>query len=75
MAGGGGSPSFYQNVDFFNGRFWLCHKNIFPNPNRSEVKGIDYASVIIRYLSVGITAEIVTKPIITNSLNSVHTNK
>jgi hypothetical protein len=38
-----------------------------------EVEGIDNASVIKRHLSVGITAETVIKPIITNSFNSVHT--
>jgi hypothetical protein len=41
----------------------------------NEVEGIDSASVIIHHLSIGITAETVIKPIITNSLNSVHTKK
>ncbi len=41
----------------------------------SEVEGIDDASVIRRHLSIGITAETVIKPIVTNSLNSVHTKK
>ncbi len=41
----------------------------------TEVEGIDNASVIIRHLSVGITAETVIKPTITNSLNLVHTKK
>ncbi len=40
-----------------------------------KVEGIDNDSVIIRHLSVGITAETVIKPIITNSLNLVHTKK
>jgi hypothetical protein len=39
----------------------------------SEVEGIDNASVIICHLSIGITAETVIKPIITTSLNLVHT--
>ncbi len=41
----------------------------------NEVEGIDDASVIIRHLSVGITAETVLKPIVTNCLNSVRTKK
>jgi hypothetical protein len=40
-----------------------------------EVEGIDDASVIIRHLSVGITAETFLKPIVTNCLNLVHTKK
>ncbi len=43
--------------------------------NWSEVEGIDNASVIIRHLSVGITAQTVMKPIITNIVNLVHTKK
>jgi hypothetical protein len=36
MAGGGGSPCLYQNADFFNGRFLLCHKkNNTPPKNRT----------------------------------------
>jgi hypothetical protein len=40
-----------------------------------EVEGIDDAPVKIRHLSIGITAMIAIKLIITNSLNSVHTKK
>jgi hypothetical protein len=40
-----------------------------------EVEGIDDASVIIRHQSIGITAETVLKPIVTNCLNSVYTKK
>ncbi len=40
-----------------------------------EAEGIDNASVKICHLSIDITAEIVIKPIITNSLNLVHTKK
>jgi hypothetical protein len=43
--------------------------------NDYEVEGIDNASVIILHLFVGITAETVITPIITNSLNLVHTKK
>ncbi len=39
----------------------------------NEVEGIVDASVIIGHLSVGITAETVLKPIVTNCLNLVHT--
>ncbi len=41
----------------------------------SEVEGIDDASVIIRHLSIGITAVTVLKPSVTNCLNLVHTKK
>ncbi len=47
----------------------------FPLLKAIEVEGIDDASVIIRHLSVGITAETVLKLIITNCLNLVHTKK
>jgi hypothetical protein len=41
----------------------------------NEVEGINNASVIIRYLSIGITTVTVIKLITTNSLNLVHTKK
>ncbi len=44
-------------------------------PIPREVEGIDDASVIIHHLFIGITAETVLKPIVTNCLNSVHTKK
>jgi hypothetical protein len=37
MAGGGGSPHLYQNADFFNSRFWLCHKKIVHAQNQTRV--------------------------------------
>jgi hypothetical protein len=37
MAGGGGSPRLYQNADFFNSRFWLCHEKIVCAQNRTRV--------------------------------------
>ncbi len=45
------------------------------NMDDNEVEGIDDASVIMLHLSIGITAETVLKPILTNWLNSVHTKK
>ncbi len=41
----------------------------------AEVEGIDNALVIIRQLSIGTTTVTVIKLTITNSLNSVHTQK
>jgi hypothetical protein len=34
-AGGSGSPCHHQNADFFNGRFWLCHKKNAPSQNQT----------------------------------------
>jgi hypothetical protein len=28
LADGSGTSCFYQNADFFNSRFWLCHKKV-----------------------------------------------
>ncbi len=37
MAGDGGSPCLYQNDDFHNSRFWLCHKKIVCTQNLTIV--------------------------------------
>jgi hypothetical protein len=56
-----------------NRNFWVWYGRAQAGKIEVEVEGIDDASVIIRQLSVDITAETVLKPIVTNCLNLVHT--